>query len=100
MSSPQLEICEKCGLQFYSILGETICPKCEKKEENEPQGKKEILKSLKKWMYEVCIPKKKIEIKNKTNNSGTWFELELTDDDIKKLKYSFKLIGVEIKESK
>jgi len=39
MSSPQLEICEKCGLQFYSILGETICPKCEKKEENEPQTK-------------------------------------------------------------
>ena len=32
MSSPQLEICEKCGLRFYSVLGETICPECEKKE--------------------------------------------------------------------
>jgi len=31
MSSPQLEICEKCGLQFYSVLGEKICPECENK---------------------------------------------------------------------
>ena len=42
MSSPQLEICEKCGLQFYSVLGEKICPECEKREENE-----EIRKDIK-----------------------------------------------------
>ena len=31
MSSPQLEICDKCGMNFYSVLGETVCPSCQKK---------------------------------------------------------------------
>jgi len=36
MSSPQREICDKCGLEFYSVLGEQICPECEKKGLSKP----------------------------------------------------------------
>lgn len=43
---------------------------------------------------------RKIEIRNTINGSGTWFELELTNDDIKKLDYNLGLIGVNIKVNK
>jgi len=48
----------------------------------------------------IQIPKRKLEIKNKENNIETWLIMEFTDDDIKKLKDKFTLIGVEIKEIK
>jgi len=44
------------------------------------------------------IPTRKLEIINKTTGSGTYFVIDLTDDDVKQMKDSFSLIDVEMND--